>query len=198
MSGRQPIPSDVVGVVLAGGRGRRMGGQKAIVGFQGRPLVHYPLQALGAVLDEVVIVAKRDTVLPAEVAAAAAVWIEPDEPRHPLTGIVHALRRAGGRAVLVCAVDLVLIDPATLEAILAARAPGAAAVVPRAGGRLQPLCALYEARALGDLERLGPATRVTEAVMALDAEVLELADDGPLHNVNSPEDVLLAAERLRR
>ena len=82
-----------VGVVLAGGLGRRLGGDKAIVELEGRPLVRYPVEALHELCDDVVVVAKRDTMLP-PLAGAAELWIEPDEPRHPLTGVAHALRLA--------------------------------------------------------------------------------------------------------
>src|SRR5581483_281554 len=96
-----------IGVVLAGGAGRRIGGSKAQVLLRGRPLIHYPLAVLRAALDEVAVVAKGDTELPE--LGGVELWIEPDEPRHPLAGILHGLRRAGGRAVLACAADMPLI-----------------------------------------------------------------------------------------
>src|SRR4051812_49455051 len=95
-----PTSGAPVGVVLAGGLGRRLGGDKAIVELEGRALVLYPLEALHEVCDEVAVVAKRDTLLP-PLAGIASLWVEPDEPRHPLCGVAHALRLALGRAVLV-------------------------------------------------------------------------------------------------
>ncbi len=158
-----------VGVVLAGGLGRRLGGDKAIVELEGRPLLLYPVEALHELCDEVVVVAKRDTVLP-PLAGVAELWIEPDEPRHPLAGVAHALRLAAGRSILVVAVDLPLMDAATLRTIAQAEPPASDAakvVVPRVHGRLQPLCALYTAaraagpgglrpRRAGDRHRRGP------------------------------------------
>src|SRR5215213_10959902 len=97
-------PAPPVGVVLAGGLGRRLGGDKAIVELEGRALVLYPLDALHEVCDDVAVVAKRDTLLP-PLAGVADLWIEPDEPRHPLVGVAHALGLAVGRPVLVVPVD---------------------------------------------------------------------------------------------
>ena len=125
-----------------------MGGSKATADLRGRPLVAWPLEALRAVLDDVVVVAKRSTALPP---LDVPVWVEPDEPRHPRAGIVHALERADGRAVLACAVDLPLVTPLLVRTI--AHAEGTVAVVPRAGGRLQPLLARYEPAALGARRR---------------------------------------------
>ena len=70
-----------VGVVLAGGQGQRIGGEKAVVSLGGQPLVSYPVQALRSVLFEVRVVAKPGTELPA--LHGVEIWIEPPEPRHP-------------------------------------------------------------------------------------------------------------------
>jgi molybdenum cofactor guanylyltransferase len=196
MAGTEPI-----GAVLAGGRSRRMGGSKARADLGGRPLIAWPLEALRAVLDEVVVVAKRSTALPP---LDVAVWVEPDEPLHPRAGLVHALERADGRSVLICAADLPLVTPLLVRMI--ACADGTPAVVPRADGRLQPLLARYEpavAGALGDaLER---DAAVHEAVVALEPRVVaedELARFGDPElislNVNTPADLERAEAALGR
>jgi molybdenum cofactor guanylyltransferase len=186
-----------VGVILAGGDGRRLGGDKAMVELDGRPLIAYPLDALGEVCDDLAVVAKRDTVLPS-LAGRAQVWIEPDEPRHPLCGLVHALQLARGRPVLAVALDLPLIDPGTLTDILAVDPGEEAAVVPLAHGRLQPLCALYLPRALAGLRGFDETARTTDVVTGLGVRVVEARDPDAFLNVNRPEDVLHASARLRR
>jgi molybdopterin-guanine dinucleotide biosynthesis protein A len=188
-----------VGVVLAGGLGRRIGGDKAVVELEGRPLIRYPIETLHEVCDEVAVVAKRDTMLPA-LQGQAALWIEPDEPRHPLAGVAHALRLAAGRAVLAVAVDLPLMDAATLRCLLDAEEPDpgelAAVVVPRVHGRLQPLCALYRPAALAGLASMDPQARAVEVVRELGALVVEPPDPTAFLNVNRPEDLLQAAARV--
>jgi molybdopterin-guanine dinucleotide biosynthesis protein A len=191
-----PSPASAVGVVLAGGRGRRLGGDKAIVELEGRALVRYPLEALHEVCDEVAVVAKRDTILPS-LAGMANLWIEPDEPRHPLVGVAHALRLAMGRPVLVVAVDLPLIDAATLRAVLSADRTGVAAVVPRAHGRLQPLCALYCPSALAGLGDFDVTERAIDVVTALGIRELDGLDPMAFFNVNRPEDVLQASVHVK-
>jgi molybdopterin-guanine dinucleotide biosynthesis protein A len=187
-----------VGVVLAGGLGRRLGGDKAIVELEGRPLALYPLEALHEVCDEVAVVAKRDTLLPA-LAGAAQLWIEPDEPRHPLAGVAHALRLAAGRPVLVVAVDLPLMDAATLRGLIeAGRGQGVAAVVPRVHGRLQPLCALYLPGALeAGLASFDASARATDVVESLGIREVEPADPTAFFNVNRPEDLLQASVLIK-
>jgi len=190
---RTPPP---LGVVLAGGLGRRIGGAKATVELAGRPLIAYPVAALGAILPEVVILAKRDTELPA--LEGVVVWIEPDTPRHPLAGVAHALERAGGRAVLACAGDMPLIT-GELVSRLAGWGGYAPAVVPRHPDGIEPLLALYRPVALSALHaaaREGVPARAT--VSDLGPDWIELPDAGPLFSVNRPEDLVRAAAGLSR
>jgi molybdopterin-guanine dinucleotide biosynthesis protein A len=184
-----------IGAVLAGGGGRRIGGDKAMVELEGRPLVHYPLNVLRAVLDEVAIVAKPSTVLPG-LDVEVAIWLEPEEPRHPLAGVVHALRCARGQPVVVVAGDMPFVTRGLVAALARERSRGAVAVVPRAGGRLQPLCARYEPRALGALAGCDLTAPLSDAVGALDPRILEWPDEEPFFTVNSPEDILQAAALL--
>jgi molybdopterin-guanine dinucleotide biosynthesis protein A len=148
-------------------------------------------------VGEVVVVAKAATVLPA-LAPDVELWLEPDEPRHPLTGIVCALRNAAGRPVLVVAGDMPLVTADVLAALIRAPLGGAPALVPRAGGRLQPLCARYEPAALDALQDYAHDVPVGEAVLALGPAILEWPDEQAFFNVNAPEDLLQAASLLKR
>lgn len=203
MSGlAQPLGTDAMdaplGIVLAGGRGRRIGGDKATVSLDGEPLLVHALRGLAAVARPVVIVAKRDTALP-PLAEVADVWIEPDDPQHPLAGVVHALRQSGGRPVLAIAVDLPLLDEATLRQLCATDPDGAVAVVASADGRLQPLCALYLPPALAALDGFDPARPATELVREAGIREMPVADPAVLTNVNAPEDLLcVSAMRAER
>ena len=81
MGGRHKAADEgALGVVLAGGRGSRLGGAKPTAELAGRPLISYPLAALAEVGLEAVIVAKPDTDLPP---LDVDVLTEPAEPVHP-------------------------------------------------------------------------------------------------------------------
>ncbi len=151
----------------------------------GRPLLAWAVGALReAGLAEVVVVAKRDTPLPD---SGAGVWVEPDEPRHPLAGIVHALERAGG-PVVTLPVDQPLVPPAVLRALAAA----AGLTVARAGGEVQPLVGRFEPGVA-----LPAEGRATDTVLALDPAFLDFAADGFV-NVNAPGDLAAAEAVLSR
>jgi molybdopterin-guanine dinucleotide biosynthesis protein A len=178
-----------IGAVLAGGAAKRLGGAKATRPLNGRPLIAYPLAAFAAAGIQAIVVAKRDSPLPDHL--AAPVVIEPDEPRHPLAGVVAALEHAGGRAVVVCACDIPLVSAAVLRRL--ADAPGTA--IAHDGERAQPLLARYAA---ADAERLSKALGAgrSATAAALSLEPQRVAVDPELtFNVNTPAD-LRRAEHL--
>ncbi len=193
-------PPDPIGLILAGGRGRRIGGAKAIVQLGGRPLISYPLAALRAVLTDVAIVAKSDTRLP--IPPGAPVWIEPQHPRHPLVGILHALEQASGRPVVVCAADLPFVTPELIVRIAAADPSGGLAALAAYAGAVQPLVGCYQpdaaellARALDRVCR-GARLPLREAVAALCPRLLEVEHASELFNVNCAADLRQAAGLL--
>jgi molybdenum cofactor guanylyltransferase len=187
-----------IGVVLAGGSGRRIGGSKAIVKLRGQPLIAYPLAALRAVLDEVMIVAKADTELPS--LPGVPVWIEPPAPRHPIVGITHALALAGRHPVLIAAADMPFLTPAVVERLASADPGRAPAVIFTHGGRLHPLLGCYQPQAAAPLAAAlaGGDVRLRDAAHDLRPRLLEIDDVDALFNVNAPEDLLHAAAMLDR
>jgi molybdenum cofactor guanylyltransferase len=194
------LVSDVVGAILAGGMGERLGQPKPTAPLAGRALLEHPLAALQGAGLETAVVAKPDTLLPA---IDLTVWHEVSEPVHPMLGVVTALERGAGRPVLACACDLPFIT-APLAAWMAEL--GVALAVPRAGGRLHPLFGLYTAALLPPLrEALERRSSLHEALAALDPLILgeeELARFGDperlLFNVNTPSDLAQAEAMIAR
>jgi molybdopterin-guanine dinucleotide biosynthesis protein A len=184
-----------LGVVLAGGRARRMGGAKATALLAGRPLVAWPLAACAAAGLEAVVVAKATTALPP---LEVAVWHEAETPSHPLLGLVRALEGAGERPVVAMGCDMPFLAPGLLAALAAHPAP---VVAPRVADRLAPLPARYTAAALPVLRealaREAPlrATLAALAPVILDEDALRRWGD-PARLVASVNDAkaLAAAE----
>jgi molybdopterin-guanine dinucleotide biosynthesis protein A len=180
-----------VGAVLAGGSGTRLGApSKPAALLAGRPLISYPAEALRRVCETVVVVCKADTELPS-LPAVDARWDEPDEPRHPLTGIVHALQRAE-RPVLVCAADMPFVDATTLRALTE---PEGSAVVATSAGHLVPVLALYRQAALERLQAAEPNSALRETVNGLHPATVEVPP-ATAFSVNTLEDLQAAQARL--
>ena len=185
----------MIGVVLAGGSGRRMGGAgKATVLLRGRSLASYPVEALAAVCERLAVVCKADTELP-ELPGVER-WVEPDQPRHPVAGIAFALEQAEG-PVLACGVDMPFVTSDALRSLLMAAggSGGASAVVASAAGVLQPVLGVYSPAALGALRAAAPDAPLTETVAALAPGRVALPP--PLvAGVNTPEELAAAEAEL--
>ncbi len=132
-------------VVLAGGASRRMGRPKAALAYGASTLLAFQTGRLAEIFEEVLVVAKET---PSFEAGPARVVLESEKEHAAIHGLVRALEEAADR-VFVLAVDLPAVPVALIRAI-AARSLGsdAAAVLPRAEGRLQPLAGVWRRRVL--------------------------------------------------
>jgi len=189
--GRRPV-----GAILAGGASRRLGRPKAVAELGGRPLISYPLAAIEAAGLEPLVVAKAHTPLPR---LGCRIVHEPDEPRHPLAGILAALGACGGRAVVAVGCDMPFLEPALLAAFAALHDPLAVA---KAGGRLQPLPGRYPAdldaelsAALAQRLPLGETAALLRARVMTEAELARFGEPRWLcFSINDDAD-LAAADR---
>jgi molybdopterin-guanine dinucleotide biosynthesis protein A len=193
-------PERSVGAVLAGGKGSRIGGAKALADLAGRPLISYPVAAVASAGLEPIVVAKTDSELPP---LDCPVIREPALPRHPLAGIVAALRHAGTRPLVVVGCDMPFVEAGLLAWLGTTPEPLA---VPLLGEHLQPLPARYDSALLPALEEAlasGRALRPTlESLQPRAIAEAELARFGEprriCFNVNSHADLRRAEELLAR
>jgi molybdenum cofactor guanylyltransferase len=168
-------------VVLAGGMSRRMGRAKALVPLGGRPLIAWPLAAARAAGLEAVVVAKPGSALPP---LDVPVWEEPEEPAHPLTGLVAALECAGG-PIVALACDMPFVTPELIRRLAAAdgaAAPAGEAFPARYGPEALPALA----------DGLAAEAAVRDVLAKLGAQPIE-ATERELTGINDPE-ALAAAE----
>jgi molybdopterin-guanine dinucleotide biosynthesis protein A len=181
----------VIGAILAGGRGSRMGGGKPARELAGRPLIAWPAAALAEACDRVVVVAKAATELP-ELPGVER-WDEPDAGHHPLLGIAFALERAG-EPVLVCGADMPFV---TAEAC---RRVGEGLGVERvavavANGVMQPVLAAFAPAALDELRAAPPDAALTRTVDALGPVLVEV-DPLVVRSVNTDAELAEAEREL--
>ena len=155
-----------VATVLAGGAAGRLGGAKATAMLGGRPLIAHVIDAVRDGGLEPVVIAKADSPLPP---LDCPVVVEPAQPRHPLCGIVTALRELAEPAIVVCACDMPFVTGPLLSWLADKEAP---LVVTSAGGELQPLLGRYALSLLARLEAaLAEGLSMREVAEWLGAEV---------------------------
>jgi len=167
-----------------------MGGDKALVRLAGRPLISYPLQAASAAGLHALVVAKRSTRLPP---LDAPVLLEPEEPTHPLLGVITALEQRPAVIALPC--DMPFVSPADLAALAAM--PQELATLCRD----QPFPCLYRRAVLPQLRDAlheNRSMRSTHAHAPRVHEGTSSADSQAPRSINTPQDLAAAEEWLSR
>lgn len=139
--------------LLAGGRSRRMGRDKAQLDFAGQPLAAHMLGKIAALGMEATICGNRP-----DLALLAPVLPDPILPGEagagPLAGILAALEASNAALNLFLAVDIPGV-PIEFLRWMTARAgqTQASLTIPFAAGRVQPLCAVYHRNLASGIRR---------------------------------------------
>ena len=186
--------SQLTAIILAGGRGVRMGGPKTELQVGGRRLIDRAVELCGAVLPRVLVIRGTQPRIPRlQVPQLPDAW-----PDHGALGGIHTgLKACPGAGALVLACDMPLMESEFL-AFLSSHAGDGDVVVPRSRSGLQPLCAIYHSTCLPAVERalragmrqilaVYPAVQTQE--LALD-QYPQWADREDLFtNLNTPADL---------
>lgn len=196
---RKPEAGPVLGLILAGGQGQRMGGaDKALLPLGPAPLIAHVSARFAPQVAGLAISANG----PAARFEALGVPVLPDAEDHqgagPLAGLIAGLdwaarQGAGWLATVSCDMPFV---PQDLVARLAAAAAGRPAMA-RAGGRLHPTAALWPVAARQIVAaRFAAGERRLRAALH-DPQPVDFHDDpDPFANINAPADLAAAAARL--
>jgi molybdopterin-guanine dinucleotide biosynthesis protein A len=129
----------MTGVILAGGKGRRLGQPKALALVGGQPIIHRILRLIEPLFDELLIVADQGQGLRGLGVELVADMIPGSGP---LGGIYSGLCRASSAEVFCFAGDMPFLNVGLIEYMIN-NFTGVDALVPRYGGRLHPLHAIY-------------------------------------------------------
>jgi molybdopterin-guanine dinucleotide biosynthesis protein A len=188
-------------IVLAGGRSERMGQDKALLRTNGMTLLETVVATLRPLVGEIVIVADR-----------ADRYDLPDcrmvgdayPNTGPLGGILTGLNALGAGDHLAVACDMPSLQPAVLRLLLDSAGPEWDVVVPEVDGRMEPLCAVYSARAIPALQAfLDSGGRALHRALQAEVRTRRIPENALRHvdpslltftNLNTPDDL----ERLQR
>jgi molybdenum cofactor guanylyltransferase len=199
-----PLPvneTDVCAVILAGGQSSRMGCNKALLDFGGRPLIHVLIERILSVTDHIVI-SSND----APHYRFLNIPVIPDQykGRGPLAGLHAAMHRDIYALYVVLACDLPNLQAPFLKRLISL-AKGFDAAIPRTrDGLAHPLCAVYRRTCLPAIEKalLEGENKVMDfllnkslAVRWVDPDEGQFRDSD-LANINTPEDLLRFREGI--
>jgi molybdopterin-guanine dinucleotide biosynthesis protein A len=179
-------------LILAGGEGQRIGGDKPLRLLAGRTLLERAIDRARGWSDEVA-VAVRSAAQVGE--PGVPILIDPPGLEGPIGGLASALR-LGRERVLTIPCDMPFL-PDDLLVRLAAALPNHQAALAASGGHVHPVCGLWRTDALARVR--GYAASGRRSLIGF-AERIGYAGvewpDGPFFNVNDPDELALAEARL--
>jgi molybdopterin-guanine dinucleotide biosynthesis protein A/molybdopterin converting factor small subunit len=180
-----------------------MGRPKALLPFDGAPLIVHIVATLRRLFDEIIVVSADGHMLP-----PMPVEIVHDDVAYqgPVGGICYGLRATRTEVTFVTSCDSVFLN-AGLISYLVSNIPGHDVVVPFWDGRLQPLHAVYRRSVLplleeqlvrGELRPISLFDRVRTCRIDED-DIRSIDPDGSsFFNMNTPDDYAAALERWGR
>jgi molybdopterin-guanine dinucleotide biosynthesis protein A len=186
---------DATGFLLCGGQSSRMGRNKALLLFDGEPLVLRGLRLLEQVCCDVAIAGATE-----DLGGFGRVIPDQTPGCGPLGGIVSALRQSTSEWNLFLAVDMPFVPAAALNRLLyMAGGLPSVCVMARVGGQVQPLCAVYSRKALPTLNDylVSGKWKVSEAIAAAGMyKMLDFEEERWFANLNTPEEFAEAERHL--
>jgi molybdopterin-guanine dinucleotide biosynthesis protein A len=185
--------TDIAGLVLAGGKATRLGGEKAFRLLRGRPLIAHAMRPLAGLAHMAVSAnAERERYAP----FAPVLITDEIADAGPLAGIHAGLFWAAAlepapRWLLTVPVDMPFL-PADLARQFVAQADGVEVVVAATRTDFSPVCALWRLDQLAHLEeaiRIQGARKMTDYLATLSWRRAELRDKpiDPLFNINTAQ-----------
>ena len=179
------------GLVLAGGKSRRMGSDKALLERNGETQLARTVALLERHLDRVFVSARADQADEAERRKFAQI-IDRHDDLGPVAGILSAMQTHPGVSWLVVACDLPNVDDLTIRELLAQHGDKPfTAYESSYDGLPEPLCAIYGTASKSLVESfLAEGIRCPRKMLIRsDTRLLKQKNPSALDNVNTPEDL---------
>jgi molybdopterin-guanine dinucleotide biosynthesis protein A len=187
------VPEPVWGLVLAGGRSRRMGSDKASLTLGGKTQLDRAMQLLAAHVERVFVSARPDQA-DDPLRRNYEQIVDGYEEIGPIAGILSAMDRYPKVSWLVLACDLPNIDDATIKFLLDNVSLEHAATAFRSvrDDLPEPLCAVYRPASRASIDHFVRDGRHCPRKILINSSthLLQQPNPGALHNVNAPEDLV--------
>ena len=186
------VPEPVWGLVLAGGKSRRMGSDKALLRQNGETQLSRAVKLLQTQLDRVFV---STTVAQADDAERSQFdqIVDRYDDMGPVAGILSAMDSNSDVSWLVLACDLPNIDQATIACLLENLSPDHPATAYRStyDDLPEPLCAIYRPQARKIIDSFVDQGMNCPRKILIKSNTHLLAQPNPaaLHNINTPEDL---------
>jgi molybdopterin-guanine dinucleotide biosynthesis protein A len=190
---REPLPLQVTGLILSGGKSKRMGRPKAFLPFEGSTVIGHIVHEIKDLFNEIFIVANE-----VESFEDLGVDVVKDILPHrgPLGGILSGLMTSSNHYAFVMACDMPLIDKRLVRELVSRRQDNDVVVLSHPQG-IEPLFGVYSKNCIKPLEEslFAGNLSVQDFLSGLKAGIYEWMPERPdadvlppFFNINTPQD----------
>jgi len=140
-------------IILAGGRSTRMGKDKKFIMFRGQSFLERAVEVAKRLSDEVILslgTQEQKAEVLAKGFQGVSIVIDHLQSKGPLVGLYNALKKCSREYAVVMPCDSPFLHPKVLQSMID-RSKGHDAVVPRAGGFIEPLLAVYRVKPMREM-----------------------------------------------
>ncbi|ABW29364.1 molybdenum cofactor guanylyltransferase [Acaryochloris marina] len=185
----------IVGLVLAGGRSRRMGSDKALLCWQGVPMLQRVCRAALQCCDLVHVLTPWPERYQPVIPSSCIVLREHPPDQGPLVALLAGLNQLQTTWVLLLACDLPLLRPDILREWLALLPnTQALALVPHQPEQWQPLCGFYHYQSRSSLQSFiqqgGQSFQDWLSRLPAQKIAIDTQSQAMLWNCNTPHDLI--------
>lgn len=188
------------GLVLAGGKSTRMGTDKGLLNYHGKPQQEFLYELLDEVCDQAFLSLRKDQ--NQSILNDFKVVVDNNEYRGPFNGILSAHKMHPEVAWLVLACDLPLLDLQSIKTLVKSRNARqlATSFATNQSGLPEPLITIWEPKGLQKaIEHLSSAesTCPRKFLINSDIKLVTPERDELLYNANSLEDYQFAKSKIQ-
>ncbi len=179
----------ITGIILAGGKSSRMGQDKALLSFKGKPFIEYAINALQPLASQIVIVSDHK-----EYDRFGVTRVDDlIKDAGPLAGLYSGLYHSKTENNLVLSCDVPLVDSQLLQQLITEDDPSVDVVQYKSGDKTMPLIALYKKSCIATCSTLlkSGERRLQELTKTLTTKTIILDKDleHQVININTEHDL---------
>jgi molybdenum cofactor guanylyltransferase len=184
---------NITGIILAGGQSSRMGTDKSLVEFKGKPLIQYAIDAIKPLCGKVIISVNHNRYD----FTGCESWPDIIEGNAPMVGIYSCLVRSTTELNIIHTCDMPLVSTALFDYLLADAIHFDITVPRHHFSYIEPLCGIYSRLLTGEMESCihSGNFRLHEFILATNHQLvdihssMELFRESMFSNINSMEDL---------
>jgi molybdopterin-guanine dinucleotide biosynthesis protein A len=191
----------LTGIILAGGKGLRLGRNKGLAKLHGRHMIEYVIENLSQICDEILISSNTTQCERFGFPTIKDIYTQ----KGPMAGIHACLKASSNEHNFVISVDTPFVSRPFIEFMLSQKKEKMIAVPWYGKDHYEPLCGYYNKSVLETMESFFEKGnyKLPDLFQAVPFSAVMISHDFPgyhpmlFHNINTEEDLQLAEKYLK-